>query len=171
MSSTSLRLVSAAINCLELLPSRKFEVFPSIDWLIKLLIFALRDWLNRRVWSKSSKTRTGIDTWIWVNLTLDRRFIQSTPLLLGICGILTQNKSQQGRNGLLKVYQRQHDGSERFVCIVSIVRTWLFHGPLTYNDWPIIVVLCSIMLVGGVLLRITASTKAVGQGWLGIPYY
>lgn len=52
--------------------------------------------------------------------------------------------------------------SKTAVCIVSIVRTWLFHWPFSYNDWPIIVVLCSTLVVGGVLLRITATSSAVG---------
>jgi len=38
----------------------------------------------------------------------------------------------------------------------------LFHGPVTYNHWPMNVEYDSIMLVGGVLLRITATSSAVG---------
>jgi uncharacterized integral membrane protein len=49
---------------------------------------------------------------------------------------------------------------------VNMLRTWLFHWPVRYNDWPIIVVSLMICVVGGVLLRITAPTRAVGQGWL-----
>jgi len=35
------------------------------------------------------------------------------------------------------------------------------------NVWPYIVEYDPICVVGGVLLRITATTSAVGQGWLG----
>ena len=63
------------------------------------------------------------------------------------------------------------EGSKTACGIEYIVRTWLFHWPVSYNDWPIIVVSCSIMVVGGVLLRITATTGAVGQGWLDNLYY
>jgi len=58
--------------------------------------------------------------------------------------------------------KQHHEGSKTAVCIVSIVRTWLFHWPVSYNDWPIIVEFPSIVLVGGVLLRITATSSAVG---------
>ena len=54
------------------------------------------------------------------------------------------------------------EGSKTLLCIVNILRTWLFHWPLTYNDWPINVEYASIVLVGGVLLRITATSMAVG---------
>jgi len=39
--------------------------------------------------------------------------------------------------------------------------------PSNINLWPYIVEYDSICVVGGVLLRITATTSAVGQGWLG----
>ena len=39
--------------------------------------------------------------------------------------------------------------------------------PSNMNVWPYIVEYLEICVVGGVLLRITATTSAVGQGWLG----
>jgi hypothetical protein len=38
--------------------------------------------------------------------------------------------------------------------------------PSNMNVWPYIMELDRFCVVGGVLLRITAPTRAVGQGWL-----
>ena len=82
-----------------------------------------------------------------------------------------QNESYNDNLSALEACDRYLESNKRQICRQSIVRTYHYHWPLTYNDWPINVELSSIMVVGGVLLRITALLRAVGQGWLDILYY
>ena len=61
--------------------------------------------------------------------------------------------------------------------LVTLLASCTFYAHITpsrpsnRNVWPYIAEYDSICVVGGVLLRITATTSAVGQGWLDILYY
>ena len=159
--STSSLAWSAAINCRVVDVVMVAWSITKCCW-IRLAIILLLDWLNLSVSSKSSNNRTGIDTWICVNLVFDLRFIQSTPCPTSNLCIQRRKRSLLGNFGLLMALEVAYNHRKRLVCIGNIARTWLFHWPVSYNDWPIIVVLRMILLVGGVLLRITAPRRDVG---------
>ena len=68
---------------------------------------------------------------------------------------MTRIGSLQGILGVLRYSSTHYVCSKTAGGIGYIVRTWLFHWPVSYNDWPIIVVFEMFLVVGGVLLRYT----------------
>jgi len=121
--STSSLAWSAAINCRVVDVVMVAWSIAKCCW-IRLAIILLLDWLNLSVSSKSSNNRTGIDTWIWVNLILDRRFIWNHHNGRS----LLQNRSLWGRflpNLCLLVVYEGYEHREIAGYRLNIVRTYL----------------------------------------------